>query len=153
MLRVGDIAPDFTLVDVHGVEKTLDELLATDPIVLAFFKVSCPTCQLTMPFLERFYSQRQLVYGVSQDDTRATIAFAERYRLTIPMLLDESKRGYPVSNGFGITNVPTLFQVEKDHRISWASAGFVKADLEQLAHMHHAGIFHADDDVPATKHG
>src|SRR3954462_4275218 len=116
MLRVGDIAPDFTLVDVHGVEKTLDELLATDPIVLAFFKVSCPTCQLTMPFLERFYSQRQLIYGVSQDDARATDAFSERFGLTLPMLLDESKRGFPVSNGFGITNVPSLFQVEKDHR-------------------------------------
>jgi peroxiredoxin len=153
MLKVGNLAPEFTLVDLTGAEKSLDEMLATDPVVLAFFKVSCPTCQLTLPFLERFFSQRQLVYGISQDDVRSTQAFAERYRLTMPMLLDEAKRGYPVSNIFAITNVPSIFQIEKDHRISWASMGFIKRDLEQLGHLHHVGIFHADDDVPAMRGG
>jgi peroxiredoxin len=153
MLQAGDIAPEFQIIDITGAERSLDELLATDAVVLAFFKVSCPTCQLTMPFLERFYSQRQLVYGVSQDDARATQAFVERFRLTIPMLMDEAKRGYPVSNAFGITNVPSMFQIEKDHRISWASAGFIKKDLEALGHLHHVGMFHADDDVPASMHG
>jgi peroxiredoxin len=153
MLNVGDFAGEFQILDITGQERTLEELLATDPVVLAFFKVSCPTCQLTLPFLERFYSQRQLVYSVSQDDVRSTQAFADRFRLTMPMLIDDPKRGYPVSNAFGITNVPSMFQIEKDHRISWASAGFVKKDLEALGHMHHIGMFHVDDDVPAARHG
>ena len=153
MLKVGDFSEEFQILDITGQDKTLEELLETDAIVLAFFKVSCPTCQLTLPFLERFYSQRQLVYCVSQDDVRSTQAFAARFKLTMPMLIDDAKRGYPVSNAFGITNVPSMFQIEKDHRISWASAGFVKKELEVLAHMHHVGIFQVDDDVPAMKHG
>ena len=153
MLKVGDFANEFEIREITGQARTLDELLAAEPVVLAFVKFSCPTCQLTLPFLERFYSQRQLVYCVSQDDVRSTQTFADRFRLTMPMLIDDPKAGYPVSNAFGITNVPSIFQVEKDHRISWASMGFVKKDLEALGHMHHVGIFHVDDDVPAARGG
>jgi len=63
-----------------------------------FFKVSCPVCQFTFPFLERLHKRYGgdgvTFLGISQDDARATQNFAKEYGVTFPLLLDES--GYPV---------------------------------------------------------
>ena len=36
-LKVGDVAPDFTVSDTEGKEHTLSKMVATGPVVLAFF--------------------------------------------------------------------------------------------------------------------
>ena len=51
MLGAGERAPAFELQDVRGGKRSLDEILAGGAAVLAFFKITCPTCQLMMPFL------------------------------------------------------------------------------------------------------
>lgn len=35
--KVGEVAPDFTVTDVDGVELTLSKLVERGPVVLAFF--------------------------------------------------------------------------------------------------------------------
>ena len=45
----------------------------------------------------------------------------------MPTLLDREEDGYPASNAFGISHVPSLFLVEPDGAISLASSGFVEA--------------------------
>ena len=54
-LTAGTKAPDFTLKSIEGKEFSLSEQLAHGPVVLAFFKVSCSTCQYAFPFFERLY--------------------------------------------------------------------------------------------------
>ncbi len=54
-LAVGAKAPDFALKTVDGTRFCLSEELARGAVVLAFFKVSCPTCQYAFPFLERLH--------------------------------------------------------------------------------------------------
>ena len=44
-LVTGVYAPDFSLATVRGDQVSLAELLKKGPVVLAFFKVSCPVCQ------------------------------------------------------------------------------------------------------------
>jgi peroxiredoxin len=133
MLKTGDTASGFTLEGIDGQRHALAG--ASEPTVLAFFKNSCPTCQLTFPFLQRLVERLQgaplRVWGISQDDAEKTRAFAQEWGIDFPLLPDEP--GYPVSNAFGITNVPTLYLVEPDGRIAWSSLGFVKSDLEALA--------------------
>ena len=41
----------------------------------------------------------------------------------MPTLLDKEDAGYPVSNAYGLTNVPSLFLVEPDGRISRSQIG------------------------------
>ncbi len=152
MLTTGASVEDFALADVEGQPLSLDDLLSRGSVLLAFFKVSCPVCQLTLPFLERLHLESRVqVYGISQDGASSTGEFAKQFRLTFPMLIDG--RAYPVSNAFGITHVPSLFMVEKDHSISWASESFVKKDLENLGHRLHFAILRADDRVPDFKPG
>jgi peroxiredoxin len=154
MLKPGDIAPGFRLPDLTGGSHDLSTLVAAGPVLLAFFKVSCPTCQFTMPFLERASSAGRLnVWGISQDNTSATADFRNRYSLTFPTLLDSAAEGYPASNAYKLTHVPTLYLVEPDGRISWASSGFVKADLDELNRRFDAGMFQRGDSVPERKPG
>ena len=50
-LSAGKTAPTFQLATTTGERLSLPEALADGPVLLAFFKVSCPTCQFTFPFL------------------------------------------------------------------------------------------------------
>ncbi|HXJ42691.1 MAG TPA: redoxin domain-containing protein, partial [Bryobacteraceae bacterium] len=78
-LVAGQRAPDFRLAGLDNGEHTLVELLKGGPVFLAFFKVSCPTCQYTLPFLERMYrglgEGAPRMFTVSQDDPEATREF------------------------------------------------------------------------------
>src|SRR5213592_5297093 len=110
-------APAFALRALDGKEYSLETLIERGPVVAAFFKISCPVCQFTFPFLERLYKRYggdQVTFlGISQDDVKASQKFAKEYGVTFPILLDDEK-GYVVSNSYGLTNVPTIFLIDTD---------------------------------------
>jgi peroxiredoxin len=134
-LIAGVRAPDFTLPTVDGGQVSLREALAKGPVLLAFFKVSCPVCQYALPFVERLYRAHQsaniTVLGVSQDNVRDTKAFAKEYGISFPIALDDPA-SYAVSNAYGLTNVPTLFFVAADGEIEVSSVSWSKADIEAI---------------------
>lgn len=156
-LAMGIKAPDFALKTLDGKAFSLSEELQRGPVVLAFFKVSCPTCQYAFPFLQRLYkaygNRGVKLVGVSQNDARETVAFAKDFGLTFPLLLDDM-RSYPVSNAYGLTNVPTIFWVAQDGEIEVSSVGWVKADFESInrkmsenGKIGLAAMFRAGEDV------
>jgi peroxiredoxin len=134
-LATGTKAPDFTLNSLDGKQFSLADALSRGPVVLAFFKVSCPTCQYAFPFFERLYQAYArngvTLVGISQNDAKETAAFAKQFGVTFPILLDDT-HSYPVSNAYGLTNVPTLFWIAPDGEIELTSVGWVKADFEQV---------------------
>jgi len=134
-LANGTKAPEFELKSLGGKKFSLSDELAGGPVVLAFFKVSCPTCQYAFPFLERLFKayghKGVTLVGVSQNDASETAAFAKDFSITFPILLDDTHK-YPVSNAYGLTNVPTVFWIAQDGEIEVSSVGWVKADFEQI---------------------
>jgi len=134
-LATGTKAPNFSLKALDGSHFALDEALAHGPVVLAFFKVSCPTCQYALPFLERLYKAYRkngvTLVGVSQNDAKDTRSFNQEFGVTFPVLLDDTHK-YPVSNAYGLTNVPTIFWIAQDGEIEISSVGWVRADFEQI---------------------
>src|SRR5580765_2401694 len=56
-IEVGQSAPGFSLKALDGKEYSLTSLLERGPVVLAFFKISCPVCQFTFPFLQRLFER------------------------------------------------------------------------------------------------
>jgi peroxiredoxin len=161
-LEAGTMAPPFSLPDVQGRTYSLPEALSQGPVLLAFFKVGCPVCQFTFPFLERLHRavrghNQVRIWGISQDDTRDTQEFAQEYGCTFPLLLDEP--GYYVSNAYGLTNVPTLFLVQPDSKIQLATSGFDRKLIEQAAaeFVQLTGkaitVFHSADLVPDYQPG
>jgi len=131
----GNIAPGFSLKALDGKEYSLGSLMKKGPVVAAFFKISCPVCQFTFPFLERlhkrFGSNGVTFLGLSQDDAAASKKFAAEFGVTFPILLDE--KNYPVSNAYGLTSVPTIFLIESDGTVKVSCMGFGKNDLETIA--------------------
>jgi peroxiredoxin len=135
-LTAGTKAPDFELKAMDGKRFVLRDELARGPLVLAFLKVSCPTCQYAFPYLERLeltYGHNGVrIVGVSQNDPKETTAFAREFGVTFPILLDDTDK-YPVSNAYGLTNVPTIFWVAQDGDIELSTVGWVKADFEAVS--------------------
>ncbi len=155
-LREGQKAPAFALRGAAAEHRTLESILSQGPALVAFFKVSCPTCQLTLPFLERFHRQadgRFQVVGISQDSEQHTKAFAGEYGIGFPLLLDEAEQGYPVSNGYGITHVPSIYWIDSSGTIQEFQEGFGKQDIENLGKRAAVEVFHPGEDVPVWKAG
>jgi peroxiredoxin len=134
-LANGTRAPDFELKTLDGKPFSLRNALARGPVVLAFYKVSCPTCQYAFPFLERLHkvygANSVTLVGISQNGAKDTAAFNREFGVTFPVLLDDPD-SYPVSNAYGLTNVPTVFWIAQDGEIEVSSVGWVKADFEQI---------------------
>lgn len=134
-LEPGKRAPDFTLPTMEGNQFSLSEALARGPVLAAFFKISCPTCQYAFPFLQRIYEAHGkkgvTIVGISQNSKKDTAAFTTEYKITFPILLDDTN-SYPVSNAYGLTNVPTVFWIAQDREIEISSVGWIRKEMEEL---------------------
>lgn len=146
-LTPGKMAPPISLKTVAGETATLQEALKKGPVVAAFFKVSCPTCQFSAPFLERVHEmyggEKFTLWGISQDGAEDTREFCEEFEVAFPMLIEAA--GYAISNRYGITHVPSIFLISQDGKIRETSVGFSKAGFETIA----AAAAQASDRKPA----
>lgn len=131
LLKSGSQAPTFTLTGMEGGKLSSSEALERGPLLVAFFKVSCPTCQYIFPFIERIHQQFRghgiQVWGVSQDGAKTSRSFAEEFEVTFPILVDDHP--HDVSDAYGLTHVPTLFLIDSHGQIVLATDGFDKKDL------------------------
>lgn len=136
------LAPDFALPTMDGTEFSLRASLNDGPVILAFFKISCPVCQYAFPYLERMHQALKergvKIVGVSQDDRRHTAEFTRAFGITFPIVLDDTDR-YDVSNAYGLTNVPTVFDIDEEGVIQTTSVGWSRADLEAIYRRHADG--------------
>jgi len=134
-LASGSKAPNVELKTLDGKPFLLEDELSRGPVVLAFFKVSCPTCQYALPFLERLYKayghKGVKLVGVSQNNSTETAQFTKEFGITFPILLDDTSR-YPASNAYGLTNVPSIFWIAEDGEIEISSVGWVKSDFDAI---------------------
>ena len=178
-LAAGKVAPEFKLpLNDKGQPFSLAEARKGGPVLAAFFKVSCPVCQLAFPYIQRLFeaygNKKATIIGISQDNARDTQAFAREYGVTFPLALDDAEAvlgvvvgdaldeagKYPVSDSYGLTNVPTLFWISAEGKIELNSVGWAKAELEQfnqkLAAQNGkaaARLFQAGENVPEFKPG
>jgi peroxiredoxin len=134
-LARGTQAPDFTLPSMDDKPFSLRAALARGPVLAAFFKISCPTCQYAFPFLQRIHEAHEnkavIIVGISQNTKKDTAAFIKEYGISFPVLLDDT-HSYPVSNAYGLTNVPTIFWIAPDGDIEISSVGWVRKEMEEF---------------------
>lgn len=161
-IEKGTAAPQFSLKALDGKQHSLSSLVERGPVVLAFFKISCPVCQFTFPFLQRmadrFTNKGISIVGISQDDASSTKEFNEEYGVKFLTLVDAP--GYPASNAYGLANVPSVFLIAPDGKVKVSTTGFDKAALEEIAtdlaengKISAAPLFRPDEVIPAYKPG
>jgi cytochrome c biogenesis protein CcmG, thiol:disulfide interchange protein DsbE len=163
-LIAGKTAPDFTLPTTGGKSVSLYELLDQGPVVLAFFKVSCPVCQFAFPLYQRLAQAHKgtkaIFLGISQNKASDTTAFAREYGVTFPIALDNDANHYAVSNAYGLTNVPTVFYVAPGGEIEVSSVGWSKTEVDEVSaklaavrREHPPALWRNGEDVPAFRPG
>ena len=164
-VATGQIAPAFELVGTDGRQYSLATALVRGPVLAVFFKVSCPTCQYSLPFFERIYQQFLAVgaqgiqvWGISQDNSPNTKFFAKEFGITFPLLIDDEP--YETSQEYGLTHVPSYFLITSDRKVEVSGDGFGKTDLlgirKSLARHLSASpaeLFAPSEQVPAFKPG
>ena len=131
-------------------------------VLYAFFKTTCPTCELAWPYLDRIGKLAKAgslsVVAVSQDDPEATARFYEDLGVAVPTLYDREPWG--ASEAVQLENVPTFFVVGPDGVVRDASTGFQRHKMEEFASLaadragrRPAALFLPGDDVPVMKPG
>jgi peroxiredoxin len=134
-LEAGAKAPEVILKSTHDRTFSLEAERSKAPVVMAFFKVECPTCQYAFPFIERiskaYPREKVFVVGVSQSPMDDTITFARKFGVTFPVVLDDVKK-YAASNAFGLTTVPSTFLVSQAGNVEFSSVGWDKKEISRL---------------------
>ena len=124
--EIGEYTPDFTLAQhENGATQHLAEITAQAPSLIAFFKQSCVTCRLTLPFIERLHRHYPAlqVLGISQDDAEDTSAFVQQTGLTFPVVRDGD---WKVSTAYDLFTVPSVFLLDKGGSVRRVNMGWNK---------------------------
>src|SRR5437868_14783253 len=128
MLDIGDSAATFSLSGLRGRRWSFPEDAAGKPALLVFFETDCPTCQLTIPYLNRLFEvlrDQANVLGISQDAEPRTASLTARLPITFPVFLDE---GLVVTHQLDPEAAPTLYLVSTDSVVARTQSDFAKSD-------------------------
>jgi peroxiredoxin len=93
-LATGKSAPAFTLTDQNGKQVSLESLLKKGPVAVVFHRSVdwCLYCKLQMVQLQRILTEIEAaggqVVGISYDPVETLKPFAERNKITFPLLSD-----------------------------------------------------------------
>ncbi len=173
ILKPGDQAPDFELQWITGDGeggdseevfelRSLTHLLKDGPALVVFVKEGCPTCEYSLPLVDRIrgnYPKSGVsIVAVAQESMFTALKIAKDWKIQMPILLDQNP--YGVSEEYGIHFVPTFFYVGEDGRIRDIVESFAREELrainEKIAHL--SGLdpipfFSAEEDVPPFRPG
>ena len=137
--KIGAPAPDAAFHDPAGRKRTTRDVLAESkglPTLFAFFKVNCPTCQLTWPYVQRLHEsyggKAVRVAGVCQNTAMEGAAYSRTYGgATFDLLVDAEPR-FDASNAFGVESVPHLVLISPDGEVLRVQTGWSKREMEEL---------------------
>jgi len=103
-IRVGDLAPDFTLPNQSGQPVTLSDFLGKKAVVLYFYpKDNTPGCTIESCTFRDSYDAFQTngaeVISISSDSPTSHQQFATKYNLPFTLVSDE---GSKIRNAYGV---------------------------------------------------
>lgn len=92
MLKIGDMAPNFTLTDKDGREVSLSDFLGKKVVLYFYPKDNTPGCtRQACAFAGAYAGFREKnveVIGISKDSVASHVKFAEKYELPFVLLSD-----------------------------------------------------------------
>lgn len=125
MLKEGERAPEFTLPDDAGQDRSLTDFLSSGVTILYFYPADfTPGCTRQACALRDMRTEidnaKLRVVGVSPQSPRSHAKFRAKYRLPFPLLSDENKfviKMYGVNGPWGIGVRRATFLIDGSRRI------------------------------------
>jgi len=136
--EVGAIAPEFTLLDLSGVEVQLSDYRGK-VLLLNFWATWCPPCQQEIPMFIEVYEELKdedfVILAVSIGEGKEKVSgFVSEKGMTFPVLLDSSK---DVARRYLVRAIPTSVVVDRDGVVQRIVIGMMhesqlRAELKDL---------------------
>lgn len=135
-LKIGDPAPEFTLIDDQGLPVSLKNYLGKKVVVLYFyprdFTSGCTkeACSFRDDY-QVYEESGAVVIGVSLDSQESHKKFSEKHDLPFSLLSDNQKevaKKYGVLGFGGLVAKRTTFIIDKKGKIAWI---FPKVDIKK----------------------
>ncbi|MGO9426756.1 MAG: peroxiredoxin [Steroidobacteraceae bacterium] len=125
MLKAGERAPEFTLPDDTGTDRSLTELLSSGAIILYFYPADfTPGCTRQACSLRDLNAEIQKaglrIIGISPQSPQSHAKFREKHRLPFVLLSDEQKtvvRMYGLNGPLGIGVRRATFLIDGSRRV------------------------------------
>jgi thioredoxin-dependent peroxiredoxin len=122
MVKVGSVAPGFTLPSQAGEMVSLEDFFGRKPVVLFFYpKDDSPGCTREVcAFRDNFEEFGKLdaeVIGISSDSVESHMSFAVKHELSFTLLSDEAgniRRLYGVPKTFGLFPGRVTYVIDKE---------------------------------------
>lgn len=137
IVKVGDVAPDFTLYDTNGKEFTLSQMRGK-VVMLQFTASWCGICRKEMPHIEERIWQRHkdngnfVLAGVDREETKEVVdAYTEKLGTTYPMLLDD-KGDVFASYAVRSSGITRNVLIGRDGRIVMLTRRYVEPEFDSL---------------------
>ena len=125
MIHAGERAPEFTLPDETGTDRSLTQLLRTEALVLYFYPADfTPGCTRQACTLRDLHAEIERaglrVVGISPQSPASHAKFKAKYQLPFTLLSDEQKtvaKMYGVNGPLGIGVRRATFLIDASRRI------------------------------------
>jgi peroxiredoxin Q/BCP len=125
MLKAGERAPEFTLPDHAGTDRSLTELLSTGAIVLYFYPADfTPGCTRQACTLRDMHAEIERaglrVVGISPQNPASHAKFREKHHLPYVLLSDEQKtviKMYGLNGPLGIGVRRATYLIDGSRRV------------------------------------
>ncbi len=114
-IKVGDVPPDFTGVDMDGNEFTLSEMAGDLPIVLDFWATWCGPCRMEFPLLNEFqdmYPDEVMVVAITSEaaeSEQAILDYLDEEEIIFRIIHDPS-RG--IIDKYMVTGIPHVVVID-----------------------------------------
>ncbi|RPJ96766.1 thiol-disulfide oxidoreductase ResA [Rummeliibacillus sp. TYF005] len=133
LLKIGDNAPDFSLVDLNGETHKLSDYKGQG-VLLNFWGTWCKPCKKEMPAInnqyKQFKNQGVQILGINIAQSNLEVSsYADKLGVEFPIAIDKTKS---VMRAYNVDILPTTVLIDKDGKIVKIITGeMTETDIEK----------------------